>query len=69
MIFIFRTSVKLKEEISDISNHIDQIDGILEWNFDLEDCDNILRIVANRDVVNEVCKKLNFLNYVCEDIY
>lgn len=67
-IYVFKTSVKYKRQITIISKHINQITGVLEWNFDLEDCDNILRIVASHDIVKVVEEKLNSLDYICEEL-
>ena len=61
MIYIFRTSVKYKNQIKRISKKINEINGIEGWNFDLEDCDNILRIEANRDITKKICRKLTQL--------
>lgn len=68
MIYVFRTSVKYKNQIKKTSNKINEINGIQDWNFDLEDCDNILRIEANKDITKKICRKLNSLNYTCEEL-
>lgn len=69
MVYVFKTSVKYKKQIKEIAVEIEQIHGIQEWNFDLEDCDHILRIVANLNISQKVCKKLNSLSYNCQEIY
>lgn len=69
MVYIFKTSVKYKKQIKEISTEIELIKGIKEWNFDLEDCDNILRIEANSNISKKICKKLISLNYTCKELY
>ena len=44
MIFVFKTSVKTKMQVQQLQPHIDTIVPIAAWNFDLQDCDKILRI-------------------------
>lgn len=69
MVYVFKTSVKYKKQIKEVSKGINQISEIEEWNFDLEDCDNILRVVSKSDVSKKVCKKLNSLNYICQELH
>ena len=44
MILVFKTSVKTDEDIKKLKPKLDNLSSDLKWNFDLEDCDNILRI-------------------------
>ena len=44
MIFVFKTSVKTTMQIKKLKPHIDKILPTAKWNFDLEDCDKILRV-------------------------
>ena len=43
-ISIFRTSVNSENEVRQLKPLLDVIIGSKNWNFDLEDCDNILRV-------------------------
>jgi cell fate (sporulation/competence/biofilm development) regulator YmcA (YheA/YmcA/DUF963 family) len=45
-VLVFSTSVKQQKQVSRVSTLLTKIPTITQWNFDLEDCDNILRIVA-----------------------
>ena len=51
MIFVFKTSVKTKTQIKKLQPHIDKILPKAKWNFDLEDCDKILRIDIKENIV------------------
>ncbi len=46
-ILIFTTNVQKPEDISRIKPILTTNAAIKDWSFDLEDCDRILRIVAN----------------------
>ena len=46
-VFIFVTSVEKPEQVSEVKPLLTAVPAINQWNFDLEDCDNILRIEAN----------------------
>ncbi len=45
-ILIFVTSVEKPEQVSEVKPLLTAVPAISQWNFDLEDCDNILRIEA-----------------------
>jgi hypothetical protein len=47
MIYVLKTSVKYKKQVKIIAKEFDKITEIKKWNFDLEDCDKILRIETN----------------------
>jgi len=46
-ILVFSTSVKEKRQVNKVTTLLTKIPAIAQWNFDLEDCDNILRIEAD----------------------
>ena len=46
-VLVFKTDVTNKRKVSKVRTLLTVFPGIQQWNFDLEDCDNILRIVAN----------------------
>jgi hypothetical protein len=68
MIFVFKTSVKTKMQAKKLRQHIDKILPNAKWNFDLEDCDKILRIDSQKDIVLATIDLLNFHNYSCEEL-
>lgn len=68
MIFVFKTSVKTKKQIKALKPHIDNILPKAKWNFDLEDCDKILRIESEENVVREIQKLLNTHHLYCEEL-
>ncbi|WP_374173911.1 hypothetical protein [Flavobacterium tructae] len=52
MIYVFKTSVDTPSKLEFASALLDELIPNTIWNFDLEDCDNILRIDSEA-VINE----------------
>ena len=46
-VMVFVTNVYQPEQVSRVQPLLTAIPAIADWNFDLEDCDHILRIVSN----------------------
>ena len=46
-VLVFITSVDNPEQIRELKPLLTAVPAITDWNFDLDDCDNILRVVAN----------------------
>jgi hypothetical protein len=53
---IFKTSVDTKSKLEFASSLLDELLPNALWNFDLEDCDNILRIDCDSEVNEMVLK-------------
>jgi hypothetical protein len=68
MIFVFKTSVKNKMQVRKLKPYIDNILTNAKWNFDLEDCDKILRIDSEENIVLQVTDLLNKHNHNCEEL-
>jgi hypothetical protein len=68
MIFVFKTSVKTRIQAKKLKPHIGIILPNAKWNFDLEDCDKILRIDSEENVVLKIIALLNIHNYICEEL-
>jgi hypothetical protein len=45
-VLVFSTSVKEPRQVSKVTTLLTKVPAIAQWNFDLDDCDNILRVVA-----------------------
>ena len=68
MIYVFKTSVKTKSQARKLKPHINSIVKEGTWNFDLDDCDNILRIDSAQDVVSSVMNLMNEHHFICEEL-
>lgn len=68
MIYIFKTSVKTKNQVKTLKPHINKILPTEKWNFDLEDCDKVLRIDAEENVALKMIHLLNTYQFNCEEL-
>jgi hypothetical protein len=68
MIYVFKTSVKTKIQAKAIKPHIDKILPNAKWNFDLEDCDKILRIDSEENVSLPIITVLKNHNFYCAEL-
>lgn len=50
MILVYKTNVDNLVEVKKLKPRLDKLLPDERWNFDLEDCDNILRIDNEQDV-------------------
>jgi len=68
MIFVFKTSVKTIKQVRKLRPHIDNMRPKVKWNFDLEDCDKILRIEGDENVILPITTLLKIHNFECEEL-
>jgi hypothetical protein len=68
MIYIFKTSVKTKTQVRKLKPHINRALQNGKWNFDLEDCDKILRIDNEEDVALKIIGLLKIHKFHCEEL-
>lgn len=68
MIYVFKTSVETKTQVKKLKPHIDKIIRDEKWNFDLEDCDNILRIDSVENIVVKITALLKIHQFHCEEL-
>lgn len=67
-ILIFTTSVEKPEQVSEVKPLLTSVPAITGWNFDLEDCDNILRIEANDVSPRYIESLLQTAGYSCTEL-
>ncbi|MEO8414828.1 MAG: hypothetical protein ABI472_14270 [Ginsengibacter sp.] len=68
MIYVFTTSVKTKIQVKKLTPHIDKMLVKANWNFDLNDCDKILRIDSEGNIVVKITDLLNIHKFYCEEL-
>lgn len=68
MIFVFKTSVQRQEDIQRLKPYLDEIKPWAKWNFDLEDCDNILRVDTPSNDAKGIIYVLQVNGFVCEEL-
>ena len=68
MICVFKTSVKNKKNIRQLSPFLNNLLQQSKWNFDLADCDKILRIDSEENIVFKIIDLLNIHKFYCEEL-
>lgn len=68
MIYVFKTSVKTKLQVKNLKPHLNKILPNEKWNFDLEDCDKILRIDCQDNIVLKITDLLRAHKFHCEEL-
>ncbi len=64
-IFVFKTDIR---DIYEAASHLNSMQGILKWNFDLEDIDNILRVEAVNLSPRKIENTLKNAGFFCEEL-
>ncbi|MDD5362233.1 MAG: hypothetical protein PHN88_08880 [Ignavibacteria bacterium] len=67
-VFVFKTSVRNQSDISKLRQQLNRVIKYGKWNFDLEDCDNILRIEGTSVNTNAVIRLLNQSGFECLEL-
>jgi hypothetical protein len=68
MVYVFKTTVKNKTQIKKLKPALDSLPADSKWNFDLEDCDRILRIDSKRNYCNRVITLLQSFGFECTEL-
>jgi len=68
MISVFKTSVTNTTEIETLKPLFDRHLENAKWNFDLADCDNILRIDSQKEIAEITINLLQDNGYKCEEL-
>lgn len=66
-ILVFKTNLTINQ-IATIEHSLNIHPDIYKWNVDLQDCDNILRIVSNNMEPKVVENMLTKAGYFCEEL-
>ena len=67
-ILVFKTSLLNSHIINDIGPSLDGHPNIFKWNVDMDDDDNILRIIAKDIKGEEVENMLHSAGHYCEEL-
>ncbi len=52
-LLIFRTDIKSKKSVKSLKSIFNNHSDIIKWSIDLEDIDNVLRIEATKNLLEE----------------
>jgi hypothetical protein len=67
-VLVFKTSVQQLTQVNQVKTLFTTMPAIQNWNFDLEDCDNILRIESDGLSPRYVESVLQQAGIVCEEL-
>lgn len=67
-ILVFKTNLTDVYHISNVMPVLNLHPHITEWNVDLHDCDNILRVVSKNIAAQEVENILLSAGYYCKEL-
>lgn len=67
-ILVFKTSVTSTEDAASVEPLLNQLLPGSQWNFDLQDWENILRVESEKYAASEVVNALNTAGYYCEEL-
>ncbi len=68
-VLVFKTSITTNGKARKVKPLLDNLMHKSEkWNFDLEDCDNILRVEAASVQPSDIIKSLKRAGFACEEL-
>ena len=67
-VLVFRTNINSKRHVKSISRLLDGQTGILKWNVDLSDIDNVLRVEVSKPDCAPVIALVRQAGYACEEL-
>jgi len=68
MIYVFKTSVRYKKDVRQLSPFLNELLQPATWNFDLADCDRILRIEGSGKIAEAVPRLLQGMGFDCTEL-
>ena len=67
-VLVFKTSVDTPQRVKILKPLLDSVAGRGRWNFALDDCDKILRIVSRRANAQVAIRVLQENGYECAEL-
>jgi cell fate (sporulation/competence/biofilm development) regulator YmcA (YheA/YmcA/DUF963 family) len=67
-VLVFKTSVSKRKQINEVKTLLESIPAIDKWNFDLEDCDKVLRVVAANLSPRQIERVLQTAGFDCQEL-
>ena len=67
-ILVFKTNIKCKEEVKNLTPIMDSGFGNSKWSVDLSDVDSVLRIESIHSDTDKVIKMINNAGFACEEL-
>jgi len=67
-ILVFKTSIRTIRDIKMVEETITHLDGLIRWNVDRDDIDNVLRIETTRPDVGRIAEIVREAGFFCEEL-
>jgi hypothetical protein len=67
-VLVFATSVQSPDQVKALAPQINSLAGKGQWNFALDDCDKILRIVSDRVKSQQAVELLRKFGFECNEL-
>ena len=68
MVLVFKTNVTSKKSIKELKPLLDLLLLHSKWNFDMKDCDKILRVEGKEIVPSAIAALLAENGFYCEEL-
>ncbi|WP_066830590.1 hypothetical protein [Rufibacter ruber] len=68
-VLVFKTSVRTRRSVKQVTPLLNQLlDATDRWNFDLQDCDHILRVEAQAITPSVIIDRLRQAGFMCTEL-
>jgi hypothetical protein len=67
-ILVFKTNLRFKKDIGQVAPRLNAHPGIMYWNVDRYDIDNVLRIETMHVQAHEIIRLITKAGYFCEEL-
>lgn len=67
-ILVFKTNVRSRRRVNALKPHLENIQGIIKWNVDLQDIDKVLRVECASIPAHIIASRLQQAGYYCEEL-
>jgi hypothetical protein len=67
-VLVFKTSVQCHENVNQLAPFLNGLAGQGKWNFALDDCDRILRIVSASVQPQQAIQLLAYQGFMCQEL-
>ena len=67
-VYVFSTSVMSEDQVHGLAPFLDELLGKSRWNFALDDCDHIFRLITDGTRLNTAIELLRNHGFSCEEL-
>jgi hypothetical protein len=67
-VLVFKTNLQFKKDMLRVQPVLNNLPGILRWNVDRDDIDNVLRIETTHLLPQHIINVLTNAGYYCEEL-